>query len=114
MKAAARFLSASSSGRLDEKAVFSNPRQKLRQRGQLLCAAVSLTAVPAMTSLQVFAPCFRESASESLLVELLARDFVSAIACSHLSPNQALEPTRTSVTPRAVARVAPAARVAHL
>jgi hypothetical protein len=114
MKAAAKFLSALSSGRLDEEALSLNPRQKLRQCGQLLSAAVSLTAVPAMSSLQVFAPCFRESASESLLVAPLARDFVSEIASSHLSPNQAPEPTRTSVTPRAAARVAPAARVAHL
>jgi hypothetical protein len=29
-------------------------------------------------------------------------------------PNQALEPTRTAVTPRADARVAPSVRVAHL
>ena len=29
-------------------------------------------------------------------------------------PNQALEPTTTAVTPRAGARVAPAAAVAHL
>jgi hypothetical protein len=31
-----------------------------------------------------------------------------------LAPNKALEPTRTGVTPRAGARVAPPARVAHL
>ena len=31
-----------------------------------------------------------------------------------LRPNQAPEPTRTAVTPRADARVAPAAVVAHL
>jgi hypothetical protein len=114
MKAAARFLSAASSRRLGQKAAFSNPRQKLRQCGQLLSAAVSLTAVPAMSSLQVFAPCFCETDSESLLVGPLARDFVSEIPSSHLSPNQAPEPTRTSVTSRAVARLAPAARVAHL
>ena len=32
---------------------------------------------------------------------------------SHIRPNQSMEPTATAVTPRADARVAPAAAVAH-
>jgi hypothetical protein len=39
---------------------------------------------------------------------------ISLLRWSWKEPNQSLEPTRTSVTPRAVARVAPAVRVAHL
>lgn len=35
-------------------------------------------------------------------------------AIGNPSPNQAMEPTRGAVTPRAYARAAPAPRVAHL
>ena len=44
----------------------------------------------------------------------LARLFIAGIASRVRWPNKALEPTPTSVTPRADARVAPAAVVAHL
>ena len=44
----------------------------------------------------------------SVLGEVFIRALVAKM------PNKALEPTRTAVTPRAAARVAPAARVAHL
>jgi hypothetical protein len=114
MKAAARLQQASSSHGLDQKGFWSDPRQTLRVCGQLVSAAVSLTAVPAKSSLEVFASRFRESVSGSFVFPPLARDLFFEIASRHLSPNQAPEPTRTSVTPRAFARVAPAARVAHL
>ena len=40
--------------------------------------------------------------------------FDRIIAATRREPNKALEPTRTGVTPRACARVAPPAHVAHL
>jgi 5-methylcytosine-specific restriction enzyme A len=46
--------------------------------------------------------------------EALEQKFIECIKRRPTRPNKALEPTPSSVTPRAVARVAPTAVVAHL
>jgi hypothetical protein len=68
----------------------------------------------ALRPLAVDAPCFREKEGSRFSFQELVRFFFSVSVPRLRSPNKAPEPTGTSVTIRADARLAPAALVAHL
>ena len=60
------------------------------------------------------APLIHIMIAEDTTEDMMLGALVVIIETMKTEPNQALEPTTTAVTPRAFARVAPAAVAAHL